>query len=138
MIPEEDRGPAWLSDYGAIEADIQQMEDFAKALTAEVAKGYDPHANQVAQVMAEDLPTAFPRFTEMSAFMTQHNEVKNVTLANTLNFSEGTNRFAGAAQQISSEYKTSDAFAHATVSDVKEAFDNPSSSTVPSEQEGNN
>jgi hypothetical protein len=128
VIPEEDRGPAWLSDYGAIEADIQQMEDFAKALTSEVTDGYDPHASQVAQVMAYDLPTAFPRFLEMGDFLTQHNEVKNVTLANTLNFSTGTSQAAVAAQEISADYKSSDAFAYATVNDVKDAFDNPSNS----------
>jgi len=45
MIPEEDRGPAWLRDYGyadfgQIEADIQAMERFAATL-ADLRKG-DP------------------------------------------------------------------------------------------------
>ncbi|GAA2548886.1 hypothetical protein GCM10010435_18120 [Winogradskya consettensis] len=122
MIPEEDRGPAWLSDYGSIEADIQQMEDFAKGLKAEVADGYAPHANQVAEVMMQDLPDSLPLFTELGDFMAEHNKVKNVTLANTLNFGTGTGQAAAAASKISEEYRSSDAFAHATVKDVQVAF----------------
>jgi hypothetical protein len=39
MIPEEDRGPAWLRDYGYtdfgdIEADLVAMEEFAKKLAS--------------------------------------------------------------------------------------------------------
>jgi hypothetical protein len=122
MIPEEDRGPAWLSDYGSIEADIQQMEDFAKGLSAEVAEGYDPHANQVADAMAVDLPVALPQFQELGSFFKRHNVIKNVTATNTLNFGTGTGQAADAASKISQEYRSSDAFAHATVKDVQAAF----------------
>ncbi|WP_067508458.1 hypothetical protein [Actinoplanes sp. TFC3] len=132
LIPEEDRAPAWLSDYGAIEADISAMEDFAKALTSEVADGYDPHVTQVAQVMKDDLPTGFPRFVEMGHFLSRHNEVKNETLANTYNFGIGTSNAAAAAAKISDDYKASDAFAYATVNDVKDAF--AESAPVPAER----
>jgi hypothetical protein len=134
MIPEEDRGPAWLSDYGSIEADIQQMEDFAKGLSAEVAEGYDPHAMQVNDAMAVNLPDALPRFLELGAFFARHNEIKTVTVANTMNFGEGTGQAADAASKISSEYRSSDAFAHATVKDVQAAFTQTQAGYVPAEE----
>ncbi len=42
--PDEDLGPAWLRDYGRIEADIEAMSQFARGLTAEIQDNYLPHA----------------------------------------------------------------------------------------------
>ncbi|RZU50246.1 hypothetical protein EV385_2012 [Krasilnikovia cinnamomea] len=122
MIPEEDRPPAWLADYGAIEADIQAMEDFATGLAKEVDSGYGPHLDLVTASMLTPLPGA-PNFPELQAFLTHHHEVQSVTYSNTYNFRDGTGQFADAAKTISHEYRGSDAFSRARVNDVDRAFD---------------
>ena len=121
MLPEEDRPPAWLADYGAIEADIQAMEDFAAGLAKEVETGYGPHLDLVTTSMMTTLPAA-PNFPELQAFLMQHHDVQTATFSNAFNFREGTGQFASAAKTISHEYRGSDAFSHARVADVDNAF----------------
>jgi hypothetical protein len=138
MIPEEDRGPAWLRDYGFtdfgnIEADIAAMEDFAKKLAADVQNNYVPHLAGVTDAMLTQLPPAATTFPELVDFLTTHQQAQDVTQQNVFNFANGTNHFAKAARNISQEYRGSDAFAHARVSDVDKAFDkavSPQNGTV--------
>jgi hypothetical protein len=138
MILEEDRGPAWLRDYGFtdfgnIEADIAAMEEFAKRLAADVQKNYVPHLAGVTDAMLTQLPPAATTFPELVDFMTTHQQAQDVTQQNVFNFANGTNHFAEAAHTISEEYRGSDALAHARVSDVDRAFDkavNPETGTL--------
>ena len=138
MIPEEDRGPAWLRDYsftdfGNIEADIAAMEEFAKRLAADVQKNYVPHLAGVTDAMLTQLPAAATTFPELVDFLGTHQQAQDVTQQNVFNFANGTNHFATVADTISKEYRDSDAFAHAQVSDVEKAFDkavNPETGTV--------
>jgi hypothetical protein len=128
MLPEEDRGPAWLRDYGHtdfgdIEADIAAMEEFARRLAADVQDNYVPHLTGVTDAMLTELPPPAATFPELVDFMTAHNEAQNVTQENVFNFANGTNHFATAAQTISAEYRGTDAFSRARVRDVDEAFD---------------
>ncbi|MFI5932846.1 hypothetical protein [Actinoplanes sp. NPDC051494] len=123
MLPEEDRGPAWLSDYGAIEADIQAMEDFAKGLASEVSKGYDPHFQKVEAAMKIQLPLGDPRFKELVSFMEQHHRVQTQTFDNAYYFAPGTTQAALAAGEIGKAYQGSDAFTHANLQDVDKAFE---------------
>ena len=127
MIPEEDRGPAWLRDYGFtdfgnIAADIAAMEEFAKKLAADVQKYYVPHLAGVTDAMLTQLPPAATTFPELIDFMMTHRDAQDVTQQNVFNFANGTNHFAKAAQTIGEEYRGSDAFSHARVSDVDKAF----------------
>jgi hypothetical protein len=138
MIPEEDRGPAWLRDYsytdfGDIAADIAAMEEFAKKLAADVQDNYVPHLTGVTDAMLTELPPPAETFTELVKFMKAHHAAQTVTQQNVYNFANGTNHFATAAQAISQDYRGSDAFSHARVKDVDKAFDqavNPDSGTV--------
>ncbi|WP_127498091.1 hypothetical protein [Actinoplanes solisilvae] len=128
MIPEEDRGPAWLRDYGttdfgAIEADIRAMEEFAARLAANVKDSYAPHLSTVSESMLTRLPSPPGEFVELLSFLTAHNEAQDVTHQNVYNYANGTQGFASAAADISSRYRGSDAFAEAQVADVKKAFD---------------
>jgi len=128
MIPEEDRGPAWLRDYGttdfgAIEADIQAMEQFAAKLAANVKDSYAPHLSTVSNSMLTRLPPPPGDFVELFSFLTAHNEAQDVTHQNVYNYANGTQGFASAAADISKRYSGSDAFAQAQVSDVDKAFD---------------
>jgi hypothetical protein len=55
--------------------------------------------------------------------MTAHQAAQETTQTNVYNFASGTNRFAVAAQNISTEYRGTDAFSQARVKDVDRAFD---------------
>jgi len=127
MIPEEDRGPRWLQDYGytdfgSIEADIQAMEQFAAKLSADVKDNYAPHLSTVTSTMSKRLPDPPAEFYELSSFLIVHNNAQNVTHGNVYNFAGGTEGFAQAASDISKKYSGSDAFSHAKVTDVDNAF----------------
>ncbi len=127
MIPEEDRGPAWLRDYGttdfgSIEADIQAMEQFAAKLAANVQDSYAPHMANVSDSMATRLPAPSGEFIELSSFLVAHNQAQNVTHQNVYSYANGTQDLANAATDISKRYRGSDAFSHAKVSDVERAF----------------
>jgi hypothetical protein len=128
VIPEEDRGPAWLRDYGttdfgAIEADIRAMEQFAAKLAANVKDSYAPHLSTVSDSMLTRLPDPPGEFVELLSFLTAHNEAQDVTHQNVYNYANGTQGFASAAADISKKYEGSDAFAQARVTDVDRAFD---------------
>ena len=139
MVPEEDGSPGWLRDYGFtdfgnIAADISAMEEFAKKLAADVQNNYVPHLAGVTDAMLTELPPAATTFPELIEFLTSHRQAQDVTQQNVFNFANGTNHFATAASSISAEYRGSDAFAHAQVSDVYKAFDkavNPQDRTEP-------
>ncbi|WP_433298099.1 hypothetical protein ACQP2F_42545 [Actinoplanes sp. CA-030573] len=128
MIPEEDRGPAWLRDYGytdfsQIEADIQAMEHFAAKLSANVKDNYAPHLTTVTDAMSTRLPDPPSEFIELLTFLFVHNDAQNVAHQNVYSYANKTQGFATAAEDISKEYRGSDAFSHAKVRDVDKAFD---------------
>ena len=118
MIPEEDRSPAWLRDYGYtdfgdIAADIAAMEEFAKKLAADLQDNYVPHMTGVTDAM----------LTELVTFLQTHQMAQDTTQGNVYNFANGTNQLAFVARSVSEEYRGVDAFAHARVRDVDAAFD---------------
>lgn len=130
VIPEEDRGPAWLRDYGHtdfgdIAADIAAMEEFAKKLAAEVQNNYAPHLTRVSDAMLTQLPPPAATFPELVDFMTAHHAAQETTQLNVYSFADGTNHFARVAESISNEYRGTDAFSQARVNDVDKAFDKP-------------
>jgi hypothetical protein len=127
MLAPEDRPPAWLSDYGGIEADIEAMSDFASGLSKEVSDGYGPHLSLVTSSMLTQLPGAGDHFPEMQAFLKHHHEAQTATFSNAFNYRYGTDDLANAAKTISKEYRGSDAFAAASVHDVDKALASNSS-----------
>jgi hypothetical protein len=130
----DDRPPAWLSDYGSIEADIQAMSDFAAGLSREVSDGYGPHLSLVTQSMLTPLPGADDHFPELKSFLEHHHEAQTATFTNTFNYRDGTGDLANAAKTISREYHGTDAFAEASVKDVDNALAANSSLTRTAEQ----
>jgi hypothetical protein len=142
MIPDEDRGPAWLRDYGytdfsQIEADIQAMEQFATRLSANVKDDYAPHLSTVSSAMSTPLPSPPAEFVELLTFLTVHNDAQNTAHQNVYNYANGTQGFATAAEDISKKYAGTDAFAHAKVTDVDKALDQVGIPTDPATGEGN-
>jgi hypothetical protein len=138
MIPEEDRGPQWLRDYGYadfgdIEADITAMEKFATKLSDNVKGSYAPHLSTVSTAMTTQLPSPRAEFIELVNFLIVHRDAQDVSHQNVYNYANGTQHFASAAEDISKEYSGSDAFAHAKVKDVDKAFDKVG---IPADQTG--
>jgi hypothetical protein len=136
VIPEDDRGPAWLRDYGytdfsQIEADIEAMEKFATQLSADVKDNYAPHLSTVTDAMSTQLPSPPSEFIELITFLFAHHEAQDQAHQNVYNYANGTQGFATAAKDISKKYSGSDAFAHAKVTDVDKAL---SSVGIPTEQ----
>lgn len=128
-IPDGDRGSRWLADYGAIEADIQRMEEFAAKLRAEVVNNYAPHFELVAQDLTAGHPAPDARFAELAGFVQAH-EVARVNTTNAIMYhGNETGGFAEAASRISQNYGGSDAFAHARVSVVEKALDTTTTAT---------
>lgn len=123
MIPEEDRGPAWLRDYGSIEADIERMEEFAASLEAEVKKNYVPHMKELQGEMVLDRPEVASNFYELYSFMQAHRDVQQQASNSVYQVGDGTDRMANAAKLVSQNYVNSDAFSHARVSEVERALD---------------
>jgi hypothetical protein len=127
MLSEEDRGPAWLQNYGftdfsQIEADVTAMEQFATQLRGDVTKNYETHVPVVQQLMLTRLPDPPAAFAELSSFLIVHNDAQNVSQQNVFQFGKGTLQAADAAKKVSSDYRGSDAFSHAKVTDVNQAF----------------
>ncbi|MFI6075350.1 hypothetical protein ACIA5C_27695 [Actinoplanes sp. NPDC051343] len=127
MLSEEDRGPAWMRDYGytdfsQIEADVTAMEQFATQLQGDVTKNYNTHVPVVQQLMLTELPSPPAEFQELSSFLVVHNDAQNISQQNVFHFSKGTEQFATVAKDVSKDYRGSDAFSHAKVSDVDSAF----------------
>lgn len=133
---DEDRGPGWLRDYDAIEADIQRMAEFAAKLRAEVMNNFAPHLEYLAQDMTTPVPQPTAGFAELVNFLQTHHVAQVNTTNAVFYYRDETGGFANAASTISKNYGASDAFAHARVSDVERALN--TSTTVPpaSEQIG--
>jgi hypothetical protein len=127
VIPEEDRGPAWLRDYGYtdfgnIEADIAAMQEFAAKLAADVQNNYAPHLRGVTDAMMTQLPIADPSFHELASFLEAHRAAQDVTHQNVYYYASGTDNLATVAHGVSELYRGSDAFARARVDDVEAEF----------------
>jgi hypothetical protein len=127
MHDAEDRGPAWLQNYGftdfsQIDADVTAMEQFATQLRGDVTKNYETHVPVVQELMLTRLPDPPAEFVELSSFLVVHNDAQNVSQQNVFQFGKGTLQAADAAQTVSKDYRGSDAFSHARVSDVNAAF----------------
>ncbi|MEV1285815.1 hypothetical protein [Micromonospora sp. NPDC049679] len=122
MLPEEDRPPAWLRDYGDIEADISKMEEFAAKLDAEVRNNYGPHAESLYEDMRTEIPRPYAMFEELSSFLTVHNAAERETADFVHFYQNATGGFATAATKVSEQYRQSDAFSAARVRDIEAAF----------------
>jgi hypothetical protein len=139
MIPEDDRGPAWLRDYGFtdfgdIAADINAMQEYAQKLAADVDDSFTPHYNGMTVAMMTTLPDPNPNFYELRSFIESHSKVQALTQDNVYAFGQGTTVLAKAAQKVSGEYRGTDAFAHAKASDIHKTLD--TGSPVPNANDG--
>src|SRR5262245_56815198 len=136
-LPEEDRGPAWLRDWGretghtdldsfsgyvdpdALAVDIQSLVKFAEALEAEQTSALRPHVQTVLEGFCAVTAHPDARFVELTEGMLHHREMLELTTTALANHDTSVAAFVAAACAISSEYRSADAMSSASVSDVE-------------------
>ncbi|BCJ58594.1 hypothetical protein [Micromonospora endophytica] len=122
MIPEEDRQASWLRGYGGIEADIQQMREFADRLRAEVDNNYAAHLPYIANDMLAKVPNPADAFIELVHFMRAHWETQQAAANAVWGLGHSTGHLADAAGQVADRYGSADAFSAARVTDIQQAL----------------
>ncbi|MER7169361.1 hypothetical protein ABT336_25300 [Micromonospora sp. NPDC000207] len=132
MIPEEDRPASWMSSYGAIEADIRRMREFADKLDAEVRRNYTPHLSYIADDMQVPVPNPADAFLELVSFLQAHHETQQAATNMVWAVGGHTGRLAEAAGRVADRYREADAFAAARVTDVEGALAQARFTDVPS------
>lgn len=130
-IPEEDLPPAWLRDYGDIEADISKMEEFAANLDAEVRQNYAPHLDYLREDVTAETPQPAAEFQELVDFLTTHRDIQHDSTNVVFHYRDATGGFAQAAKEVSENYGKADAFALARVKEVESALDKTSAAQLP-------
>lgn len=142
-LPEEDRGPAWLRDYGsnsghteadnmsgwvdsdALTVDIQDLVAFADALQREHEQDFRPHLREVYDMMEQDIAPPDERFVELVEGLTHHRDMLVQTSSVLVAQDEAVIAFAEAARAISQEYGNADALSAASVTDVESNLGGP-------------
>jgi hypothetical protein len=135
-LPEEDRGPAWLRDWGnetghtdvdnfsgyvdpdALSVDIGSLVAFAQALQSEHEQDYRPHVQTVFRQMSAVVAPPDARFVELTEGLTHHRDMLVQTSTAMAAHDKAIIAFVEAARAISTEYRNADAMSAATVSDV--------------------
>jgi hypothetical protein len=130
-IPEEDRPPAWLRDYGDIEADISKMEEFAANLDSEVRENYAPHLSYLRDDVTVKIPEPAAEFPELVSFLQTHQAIQQDSTNVVFHYRDATGGFAQAAKEVSANYGQADAFAVARVNEVQSALDKTSAARAP-------
>lgn len=136
-LPEEDKGPAWLRDWGtktgytdsdgltgyvdsdALAVDIEDLIAFSGALKMEHEEDYRPHLREVFDLMSADPAGPDASFIELTESMKHHFDMLvhgSTTLAA---HDEAVMRFVEAARTIGEEYRGADAMSAAKVTDVE-------------------
>ncbi|HZM74766.1 MAG TPA: hypothetical protein VFC19_03515 [Candidatus Limnocylindrales bacterium] len=139
-LPEEDKGPAWLRDWGSktgftgtdsfsgyvdgqsLAVDIDSLVAFANALQAEHEQDFRPHVREVFEGMAAEPAGPDARFIELNEVMLHHRDMLVQTSTALANHDTAIMAFCAAARAISEEYRGADAMAAAKVSDIEQTL----------------
>ncbi|MEU7819909.1 hypothetical protein [Catellatospora sp. NPDC049133] len=149
-LPEEDKGPAWLRDYGresgytkanvftgyddgSLAVDLQSLVDFAEALETEHTKDYRPHAQEVFKDMSAKVADPHADFIELCSSLGWQRELLVQTSDALLKHDQAVLAFVTAARQISKKYGEADALGAAKAQDVNKnlAVAVPTTAQVP-------
>ena len=151
-LPEEDKGPAWLRDWGnktgytgtdtftgyvdgqSLAVDISSLVAFADALQTEHEQDYRPHVREVYDGMAADPAGPDARFVELNEVMTHHRDMLVQASTALANHDKAIVAFVTAARSISEEYRGADAMSAAKVGDVEQNLATPVSASNPNGQ----
>ena len=136
-LPEEDRGPAWLRDWGrrtgytesdpmtgyvdgnALQVDVQDLLAFSQALQTEFEQDYLPHLDEVYRLMEKAPSAPDERFVELTEGMTHHRDVLVQTSTILEEHKQAVVAFFTAAKEIGNAYRGTDELTAARVSDVE-------------------
>lgn len=124
-----------LSSINGIEADIAAMEEFAADLKADLVDNYMPHADAAVESMFTTIPFG-GAFYDLQMFLYTHQQAQDATQQNVDGYVAGTYQFATSAEAISAQYRGSDAFSKAKLSDVEAAFKDPGATRETSHHPG--
>jgi hypothetical protein len=151
-LPEEDKGPAWLRDWGnktgytgtdtqtgyvdgqSLAVDINSLVAFANALQTEHEQDYRPHVREVYDGMAANPAGPDARFVELNEVMTHHRDMLVQASTALANHDKAIVAFVDAARAISEEYRGADALSAAKVGDVEDNLVVPVSASNPNGQ----
>lgn len=141
-LPEEDRGPAWLRDYGrgsgytksnamtgydegSLAVDLASLLDFATALENEHTLDYRPHVDTVFKDMSAKPADPPGDFIELVQSMSWQRELLVQTSDALIKHDKAVLAFIAAARQISSQYGEADALGAAKAQDVNRHLTTP-------------
>lgn len=142
-LPEEDKGPAWLRDWGsstgytesnnmtgyvdgdALAVDIKDLIAFSDALKKEHEEDYRPHVREVYDLMGAAPAQPDERFIELYESMKHHRDMLVQASTALAAHDKAVMSFVGAARTISEEYEGADAMSAARVSDVESTLGAP-------------
>ncbi|WP_027342644.1 hypothetical protein [Hamadaea tsunoensis] len=130
-LPPEDRPSTFIADYKDIAVNVDDLESFSKSLMDELTKNYLPHRDKVATDLAVGDIYTNQNFVELIDAMKRHAEIRQLTLNRLFDHGDGTDTMAVAADKISKNYGSSDAYSSATSRDVTKVIDNSTTSTDP-------
>lgn len=151
-LPEEDKGPPWLRDWGSktgftgtdsfsghvdgqsLAVDINSLVAFADALQTEHEQDYRPHVREVFDGMAAQPADPDERFVELAEAMTHHRDMLVQTSTALVNHDKAIMAFVAAARAISEEYRGADAMSAAKLDDVEESLAAPPPAANPNGQ----
>jgi hypothetical protein len=123
-LPQEDRPSSFISDYKDIQVKVDDLETFSKSLMEELTQNYLPHRDKVATDLAVGDVYTNQQFVELIDAMKRHAEIRQLTLNRLYDHGDGTDTMAVAADKISKNYGSSDAYSAATSRDVNTVIDN--------------
>lgn len=151
-LPEEDKGPAWLRDWGSktgytrtdsstgyvdgqsLAVDINSLVAFADALQTEHEQDYRPHVREVFDGMSAQPAGPDERFVELNEVMVHHRDMLVQTSTALANHDKAIIAFVDAARAISEEYRGADALSAAKVDDVEDHLVPPATTANPNGQ----
>lgn len=128
-LPPEDRPSQFISDYKDIEVKVDDLDTFAKSLMSELEQNYLPHRDKVAEELAVGDVYTNQSFTEFIEALQKHTEVRQLTLNRLFDHGDGTGTLSTAAEIISKNYGSADAYSAATTRDVDSVIATPPATT---------
>ena len=115
-------GEEWLVDK-EIDVDIQQLQDFAKHIKAELETNFQPSFERgIRPMLTVQAPFGGGNMEEGKFFRARHDESRSSAASMLADTMRGLAALSTAATSISAEYLTGDAMAQATNDDVYDAF----------------
>ncbi|MDI1459920.1 hypothetical protein QEZ54_02965 [Catellatospora sp. KI3] len=147
-LPEEDKGPAWLRDYGrgsgytktsaftgydegTLAIELADLKLFADVLEKEHMLDYRPHAKTVFEQMATVVQAPDKRFQELCAGMQGHRDMLVQAADALARHDEAVLNFITATREIVKQYGKTDALTAARTTDVNRVLASDPNAAAP-------